>query len=215
MIKSTKRLVEENPPPAPSLAHSRKGGEKNLGRVTPDGGRIRVLVRGYSRAVPMGPFKVPRHAREWKLAGIGMCQGKRKKVRAKEERQIQSPLTPAPTAWEGRILLEGGAKVRQVECARAHGMWTYESRQGRNAATAVCSASAVVTLAQFNSEFEVRSAELNRPACVAKCTTCDWPPNESPSIFEVRSAEWRLKPRRLRCKMHSLQCAPNESSSKI
>src|SRR5580704_8264804 len=31
--------------------------------------------------------------------------------------------------------------------ARAHGMWTYESRQGRNAATAVCSASAVVTLA--------------------------------------------------------------------
>src|SRR5580700_8599936 len=48
-----------------------------------------------------------------------------------------------------RILLEGGAKVRQVDCARAHGMWTYESRQGRNAATAVCSASAVVTLALF------------------------------------------------------------------
>jgi len=31
--------------------------------------------------------------------------------------------------------------------ARAHGMWTYEPRQGRKAATAVCSASAVVTLA--------------------------------------------------------------------
>src|SRR4051794_40976550 len=30
--------------------------------------------------------------------------------------------------------------------ARAHGMWTYKSRQGRNAATVVCSASAVVTL---------------------------------------------------------------------
>ena len=33
--------------------------------------------------------------------------------------------------------------------ARAHGMWTYEPRQGRNAATVVCSASAVVTLAFF------------------------------------------------------------------
>jgi DNA polymerase III subunit gamma/tau len=31
--------------------------------------------------------------------------------------------------------------------ARAHGAWTYEPRQGRNAATAVCSASAVVALA--------------------------------------------------------------------
>src|SRR5436190_4167073 len=31
--------------------------------------------------------------------------------------------------------------------ARAHGMWTYEPRQGRKAATVVCSASAVVTLA--------------------------------------------------------------------
>jgi hypothetical protein len=36
-----------------------------------------------------------------------------------------------------------------IEFARAHGMWTYEPRQGRNAATAVCSASAVVTLAFF------------------------------------------------------------------
>jgi len=33
------------------------------------------------------------------------------------------------------------------EFARAHGMRTYEPRQGRNAATVVCSASAVVTLA--------------------------------------------------------------------
>jgi len=31
--------------------------------------------------------------------------------------------------------------------ARAHGTRTYEPRQGRNAATAVCSASAVVALA--------------------------------------------------------------------
>ena len=34
-----------------------------------------------------------------------------------------------------------------LEFARAHGMRTYEPRQGRNAATVVCSASAVVTLA--------------------------------------------------------------------
>src|SRR3569832_1786988 len=33
-----------------------------------------------------------------------------------------------------------------VTAARAHGMWTYEPRQGRNAATVVCSAFAVVTL---------------------------------------------------------------------
>ena len=46
--------------------------------------------------------------------------------------------------------------------ARAHGMWTYESRQGRNAATAVCSASAVVTLALLNFECETRSAELTQ-----------------------------------------------------
>jgi hypothetical protein len=34
--------------------------------------------------------------------------------------------------------------------ARAHGMWTYEPRQGRKAATVVCSVSAVVTLAFFS-----------------------------------------------------------------
>src|SRR5580704_10237361 len=37
--------------------------------------------------------------------------------------------------------------------ARAHGLWTYEPRQGRKAATVVCSASAVVTLAF---EFAIR-----------------------------------------------------------
>ena len=40
-----------------------------------------------------------------------------------------------------------GGSYLEGEFARAHGMWTYEPRQGRNAATAVCSASAVVTLA--------------------------------------------------------------------
>ena len=37
--------------------------------------------------------------------------------------------------------------LRQILSARAHGLWTYEPRQGRKAATVVCSASAVVTLA--------------------------------------------------------------------
>ena len=45
------------------------------------------------------------------------------------------------------ILLEGFIAVRQISCARAHGLWTYKPRQGRKAATVVCSASAVVTLA--------------------------------------------------------------------
>src|SRR5271156_6696319 len=39
------------------------------------------------------------------------------------------------------------ALYREGGFARAHGAWTYEPRQGRNAATAVCSASAVVALA--------------------------------------------------------------------
>jgi hypothetical protein len=48
------------------------------------------------------------------------------------------------------ILLEAAAKLAQAFVARAHGMWTYEPRQGRKAATAVCSASAVVTLAPLS-----------------------------------------------------------------
>src|SRR5947199_2137139 len=41
--------------------------------------------------------------------------------------------------------------------ARAHGMWTYEPRQGRKAATVVCSASAVVTLAfRFTTIYQSR-----------------------------------------------------------
>jgi hypothetical protein len=40
-----------------------------------------------------------------------------------------------------------GKPYRGAGFARAHGTRTYEPRQGRNAATAVCSASAVVALA--------------------------------------------------------------------
>src|SRR6266566_3095448 len=45
------------------------------------------------------------------------------------------------------ILLERALALRQILAARAHGLWTYEPRQGRKAATVVCSATAVVTLA--------------------------------------------------------------------
>ena len=38
-------------------------------------------------------------------------------------------------------------------------MWTYEPRQGRKAATVVCSTSAVVTLALFNDEVRMKNAE--------------------------------------------------------
>jgi hypothetical protein len=48
-----------------------------------------------------------------------------------------------------KLLLETGLGLRHISGARAHGMWTYEPRQGRKAATVVCSASAVVTLAFF------------------------------------------------------------------
>ena len=50
---------------------------------------------------------------------------------------LQFSLKPAP-------------RCRRFFPARAHGMWTYEPREGRKAATAVCSASAVVTLAPLN-----------------------------------------------------------------
>jgi len=49
---------------------------------------------------------------------------------------------------------------------RAHGMWTYEPRQGRKAATVVCSTSAVVTLAFFIFDLWLgmaKSASCHRP----------------------------------------------------
>jgi len=42
------------------------------------------------------------------------------------------------------------ARLGHIRPARAHGLWTYETRQGRKAATVVCSASAVVTLAYLS-----------------------------------------------------------------
>ena len=45
------------------------------------------------------------------------------------------------------IPLEADRLLPHIVSARAHGMWTYKPRQGRKAATVVCSTSAVVTLA--------------------------------------------------------------------
>jgi hypothetical protein len=47
----------------------------------------------------------------------------------------------------GAFVLEAALFLAHIPLARAHGMWTYEPRQGRKAATVVCSTSAVVTLA--------------------------------------------------------------------
>jgi hypothetical protein len=49
----------------------------------------------------------------------------------------------------------------RLNLARAHGMWTYEPRQGRKAATVVCSTSAVVTLAFFSMQNEKLKIEKN------------------------------------------------------
>ena len=54
---------------------------------------------------------------------------------------------------QSKLLLEPENGLRHISAARAHGMWTYEPRQGRKAATVVCSASAVVTLAFFYCPF--------------------------------------------------------------
>jgi len=58
----------------------------------------------------------------------------------------QVPMRPRHSAV-GRFILKPPACSRTLSLARAHGMWTYEPRQGRKAATVVCSVSAVVTLA--------------------------------------------------------------------
>jgi hypothetical protein len=52
-----------------------------------------------------------------------------------------------PAKFEIRLCRLRAGSNFFLDFARAHGMWTYEPRQGRNAATVVCSASAVVALA--------------------------------------------------------------------
>jgi len=55
--------------------------------------------------------------------------------------------------------LAAAITLLQSSCARAHGLWTYEPRQGRKAATVVCSASAVVTLASLIADFKMQIAD--------------------------------------------------------
>jgi hypothetical protein len=49
--------------------------------------------------------------------------------------------------WRQSLRLPLRRECGLLLLARAHGMWTWEPRQGRKAATVLCSASAVVTLA--------------------------------------------------------------------
>jgi len=72
---------------------------------------------------------------------------------------LPSPGSHRSGEQPARILLEGARWVQHIQGVRAHGMWTYEPRQGRKAATVVCSTSAVVTLALFNDEVRMKNAE--------------------------------------------------------
>ena len=74
-----------------------------------------------------------------------------------DERRASPAVNRTPPIPVAPLCLKRPLRSRTVCRARAHGMWTYEPRQGRKAATVVCSVSAVVTLAFF--EFGVRNAE--------------------------------------------------------
>ncbi len=54
-----------------------------------------------------------------------------------------------PCGFAVAVLLEPRRGVRQIPLRQAHGIWELRTRQGRKAATVVCSAPAVVTLALF------------------------------------------------------------------
>jgi hypothetical protein len=93
-------------------------------------------------------------------------------LRGREEREGEIKIRIKIKSKRARrlgFLLDGGGGLRQIEGARAHGMWTYESRQGRNAATAVCSASAVVTLALsiFDLRFLIFEPGILRGMCAS------------------------------------------------
>jgi hypothetical protein len=68
------------------------------------------------------------------------------------------------------IWLDGGACVSHAVIARAHGIWTYEPRQGRKAATVVCSISAVVTLAFFIYDLRFTIYDFPRSAGLQFCS---------------------------------------------
>jgi DNA polymerase III subunit gamma/tau len=73
--------------------------------------------------------------------------------------ELTSPTSNHTPKDQARILvLEAGLAVRLNTGARGHGMWTHEPRQGRKAATVVCSASAVDSLALF---FQARTRTMS------------------------------------------------------
>src|ERR1043165_10221559 len=87
------------------------------------------------------------------------------RMRRRDTETAETVLSPClsfflvhPWCKNPRINLEADSKLRSICSARAHGMRTYEPRQGRKAATAVCSVSAVVTLAFFS----LRTATYDR-----------------------------------------------------
>jgi hypothetical protein len=129
------RFVKPTPCPLPRAKNSAREGEN-------------ILLDGLPRALPWATIFCP----------DGASASAPKLWRTSPP----SPGSFGATSRCGGILLEGRGGLRQIEGARAHGMWTYESRQGRNAATAVCSASAVVTLALFY--FGMRSSECGTPS---------------------------------------------------
>jgi hypothetical protein len=57
-----------------------------------------------------------------------------------------------------RLFLKRPVCSRKIASARACGVWTYEPRQGRKAATVVCFAIAAVTLAPF--QFKMKNEKL-------------------------------------------------------
>jgi hypothetical protein len=85
------------------------------------------------------------------------CFGKLKIFRGHQSIQCATTATSGTIGYSvnplaaakrrGAFLLEAMVFLAHIPGARAHGMWTYEPRQGRKAATVVCSTSAVVTLA--------------------------------------------------------------------
>ena len=72
-------------------------------------------------------------------------KGQMRRPRWEASSQAASELTHLQTRLI--LTLKGRRGCGRFAAARAHGLWTYEPRQGRKAATVVCSASAVVTLA--------------------------------------------------------------------
>jgi len=138
--------------------------------VTPSHGKSRQRNSSPCpiRSNPTPPAMVaqtsPPEGAKPRFGRVPINTAKHGKTRYRKKCPSRSPLapsSPAPrprtrtrTATEEdskcvRLWLDRGHAVRHTVIARACGVWTYEPRQGRKAATAVCFAIAAVTLAPF------------------------------------------------------------------